>query len=54
MFEPKRFADGIEQERLARAAAADEQDRVAGHERGENDGFLRLEAVGAEGGQAAA
>ena len=54
MLEAQRLADGIEQERLARAAAADEQDRIAGRERGENQRFLRLEAVGAEGGQAAA
>ena len=54
MLEPKRLADGIEQERLARAAPADEQNRVAARERGENHGFLRVEAVGAEGGQAAA
>ena len=38
----------IEQEGLARAAAADEQNRIAGGERGEDDRFLRLEAVGAE------
>ena len=44
----------VEQERLARAAAADQQHRVAAGERGEDDGLLRLEAVGAERGQAAA
>ena len=54
MLETQRLADGVEQERLARAAPADEQHRVAGRERGENQGFLRIEAVGAEGGQAAA
>ena len=54
MLEAQRLADGIEQEGLARAAPADEQNRVAGRERGENHGFLRVEAVGAEGGQAAA
>jgi hypothetical protein len=54
MLEAQRLADGVEQERLARAAPADEQNRVAARERGKNHGFLRLEAVGAECGQPAA
>jgi hypothetical protein len=54
MLEAQRLADRIEQEGLARAAPADEQNRVAARERGENHGLLRLEAIGAERGQAAA
>jgi hypothetical protein len=53
MFETKGLADRIEQEGLARAAPADEQNRVTTGERGEDDGLLRLEAVSAECGQAA-
>ena len=54
MFETKGLADRIEQEGLARAAPADEQNRVTTGERGEDDGLLRLEAISAECGQAAA
>jgi hypothetical protein len=54
VLEPERLADGVEQKGFPRAAAADEEHRVAAREDGEDDGFLRLEAVGAEGREAAA
>ena len=54
MLEPERLGQRVEQEGLARAAAADQQQRVVGRERGQDDGLLRVEAVDAEGGQAAA
>jgi hypothetical protein len=54
VLEAQGLADGIEQEGLSRAAAADEQQRVAAGQGCENDEFLRLEPIGAEGGQATA
>jgi hypothetical protein len=43
VLEAQGLADGIEQEGLARAAAADEQHRIAAGQGGENNRLLRLE-----------
>src|SRR5262245_66079904 len=48
VLEPKRLAQRIEQVGLAGARGADEQERVFGDQRREDDGFVAAEPVHAE------
>jgi len=54
VLEPERFGERVEKEGLARAAAADEQERIFGNERREDRRLVAIEAVDAELGESGA